>query len=146
MQLTNNQGDSFEIQILGYQFPNMPEDEWDSNWLQIQLTVVLGQRAWTVTDPLLTTFEVERLADWLEEAKAGTMLEFAEPYLTFAFMEGAGGTSLRVVLNAWLVDSWKAEHGVGEVVRLDFPLNELDLRQARQSLREQLERFPRRIK
>ena len=55
-----------EIEIVSYQFPHIRDDEYDSNWLNIKIKVKELQKPWEVTDPVLLTFEVKQLAEWLE--------------------------------------------------------------------------------
>ncbi|SMX88720.1 hypothetical protein [Brevibacterium antiquum] len=64
-----------ELQIAGYQWPNQetadqPADaaSWDSNWLVIEGAVQASDgKRWSFQDPSLTTWEVGRLSDWLQQ-------------------------------------------------------------------------------
>lgn len=60
---------SVEIEVLGYQFPRVrptaSEFDWDANWLVVQGNVKLGARAWSFSDPCLTTVEAVELGEWL---------------------------------------------------------------------------------
>ncbi|WP_420878293.1 WapI family immunity protein [Sphingobium yanoikuyae] len=40
------------LEVEGYQFPDVPNDEWDSNWLVITGDAVLDGRSWRFRDPL----------------------------------------------------------------------------------------------
>ena len=86
MMLTNN-NKSFELDVVSYQFPYIKNDEYDSNWLNIKIKVKGLQKPWEVTDPMLLTFEVKQLAEWLEylveNKKHAPELEFLEPNLKF---------------------------------------------------------------
>lgn len=99
-----------ELQIAGYQFAlqeTEDEPDWDSNWLVVEGAVrVSDGTQWSFQDPSLTTWEVSRLSDWLqqiakiattttapvEEASAAESsdvdvpkwLTFTEPNLSFA--------------------------------------------------------------
>jgi hypothetical protein len=53
--LARKSGGRFELAILGYQFPAIVDDEWDSNWLNIRIHVQMEPGAWSATDPSLTT-------------------------------------------------------------------------------------------
>src|SRR5947209_7512259 len=82
------QGCSLHLRILGYEYPGIETDEWDSNWLVIEGRAKLQGREWQFRDPCLTTFEVEGLAAWLEAWAVGNAAAnaggFVEPNLDFA--------------------------------------------------------------
>ena len=82
MLLAGRNGDQFELNLLGYQFPKIEDDEWDSNWLKIRISATNERGSWTATDSSLVTREVMLLADWLQAIadrnEAGTELEFTE--------------------------------------------------------------------
>lgn len=66
-----------ELQIAGYQFAlqeTEDEPDWDSNWLVVEGAVrVSDGTQWSFQDPSLTTWEVSRLSDWLQQiAKIAT--------------------------------------------------------------------------
>jgi hypothetical protein len=149
MRFKNRNGDSFEIQILGYEFPGNNQDEWDSNWLQIKIFAVSQQVEWTASDPCLLTWEAEKLEKWLRTAYAQeerAVLEFTEPYIAFALVSGPRGKAIRVYLRAWLLPTRAPEPGKHmDAITMDFPLSELDLDQAVHSLKGQLAQFPRRV-
>lgn len=77
----------FLLTISGYQFPNVSDDEWDSNWLVIEGHVNLRGREWRFRDPCMTTFEARSLADWLEALSQGAQAlpycALTEPNLEF---------------------------------------------------------------
>ena len=85
MRLSNDNGDFFELEIAGYQFPKNSDDQWDSNWLNIAGKVSLDGRAWKFLDPCLLTWEVARISDWLLKKSRGektmTNVGFTEPNL-----------------------------------------------------------------
>lgn len=68
-----------ELQITGYQFAiQKTEDEpadaasWDSNWLAVEGSVRASDGTqWTFQDPCLTTWEIGRLSDWLQQIAEG---------------------------------------------------------------------------
>ena len=53
----NNQ--TVELEITNYQFPEIADDDYDSNWLNIYLKVNSTFGNWQIVDPMLTTFEVK---------------------------------------------------------------------------------------
>jgi len=77
-----------KLTIEGYQFPEIETDEWDSNWLIIAGEAVIDGRAWSFRDSCLTTFEVTRLAAWLDAVASclptHPFCGFTEPNLEFS--------------------------------------------------------------
>ena len=68
MRLVGNDGSYFELKILGYQYTGAIKsayDEYDANWLSIQINVKTPKGSWNATDPCLLTDEVKALAEWL---------------------------------------------------------------------------------
>jgi len=58
---TDNQ--TFELRIINYQFPHLPND----NWLKIYFNVYSNLCSWGVTDPALTTWELKIYCSDLNE-------------------------------------------------------------------------------
>src|SRR3954453_606487 len=87
MQFQGSDGTSFDLQIVRYQLPELGNEPYDSNWLQIQIRVILARGSWSVTDPSLLTYEVRHLADWLDALDADESVNdeigFIEPNLWF---------------------------------------------------------------
>jgi hypothetical protein len=65
----------FELRVLGYQFPQNADDEWDSNWLLVNIRVSAPQGSWSVTDPCLLTWESHWLLNWLADVAVGECQE-----------------------------------------------------------------------
>jgi hypothetical protein len=95
VKLVSADGASVDLRPVGYEYEQAPpadsawesEPVWDANWL-----VILGQvraadgREWTFSDPCLTTWEAERLLEWLQALGCGEVrkaLTFTEPNLGF---------------------------------------------------------------
>jgi hypothetical protein len=146
MRLKAGSSVAFELIILRYQFPDVHEDRWDSNWL-----VVLGKVAtndgnsWHFTDPAVTTFELADLADWLRDVavRENTYndFEFTEPKLGF-FLKTDPQPTLRVKFAHESAPPWVSEHERVAGVFVDFPLSEADVAVAADELREALNDFP----
>lgn len=103
--------------IDAYQFPENVDDAWDSNWLVVRGEAALGSQRWSFRDPCLTTFELARLADWLDQAVAGNANEFCgftEPNLEFRRLSD---TKLRIGFSLEAQPPWAelkgdfGEHG-----------------------------------
>jgi hypothetical protein len=136
---------AFELRIVGYQFPDQETADYDSNWLLIEGAVQHPRGGWRFRDPSLLTYEVARLADWLEAAADGTQLQpwcaFIEPNLSFEVVGHGVGRALRVSFAIEALPPWAKR---GEDVHIDFPFSEMDLVAAVASLRQQLSEFPKR--
>lgn len=88
MKFNGIDGQTVELRITNYQFPDDDEGGWDSNWLNIYLKVDSKCGQWQTIDPSLTTLEVQELINWFnnlsenKEVKYREML-FIEPNLSF---------------------------------------------------------------
>ncbi len=135
----------FELRIARYQFPDDATSDYDSNWLLIDGAIQHPLGRWRFRDPSLLTYEVARLADWLEKVAAGAepapSCEFIEPNMCFTVADQDAGRMLRVSFALEALPPW-AEFG--EDLFVEFPLVDLDLPSAVESLRGQLQQFPQR--
>src|SRR5262245_20140283 len=100
MKLAAPDGQSLEMQIRGYQFPELETEQYDSNWLIIEGVATHPEGNWRFIDPCLLTYELRELADWLSELAAGRSLsdklDFIEPNLGFEPTRVAEQPLLRV--------------------------------------------------
>lgn len=75
------------LNVERYQFPEIVDDEWDSNWLVITGNATLNGKSWQFCDPCLTTFELASLVEWLGQVTSGSNVKknlfFTEPNLDF---------------------------------------------------------------
>jgi len=150
MKLTLADGTSFTLTIVGYQYPQLATAPYDSNWLTIRIDATNPQGTWSATDPCLLTYEVSRLADWLDAIATGKVAKatcgFIEPCLLFRLDGDASGhQELRIYLELEPRPPWSGSKLAGqEDLWLTFPLSAIDLAVAASMLRQQLERYPQR--
>ena len=149
MRLVSRDGQLLNLEILGYQFPLLQTEPFDSNWLRVRGKVVHPRGFWTFEDPCLLTYEVAALADWLEKAGGDTPhrsdIGFTEPNLEFRLVYDSSVPHLRIYFELESRPPWAASKVAGqEDLWVQFSLVELDLNDASQSLRKQLEAFPQR--
>lgn len=149
MKLTGPDGQMFELRIVGYQYPHLETELYDSNWLQIEGKVTHPKGSWPFTDPCLLTYEVGELANWLdalaENRPSARNLGFTEPNLSFEFRETPFPKTLRIYLDMEAWPRWARGKAVeSEDIWVEFPVSEEILRQAADSLRRQLEKYPQR--
>jgi len=144
-------GDYLSLALVGYEFAEVT-DEWDSNWLRVQVEVSLNGRSWTTVAPCLDTYNVRDLADWLQQVADGVVstqrLGFTEPSLTFEFVDGdASRIRLRIWLEMEARPPWAKKGFVGEPdLAVSLTLAPESARSAARELLEQLERFPTRVR
>lgn len=138
---------SFDLTILGYQFPELAAESYDSNWLRVRAAVRHPRGSWTAHDPCLLTYEAARLAEWLEAVAVGAAADaevsFLEPSLAFALREGSQG---RLVVRAYFQFEFRPPWAVDlhEAAVLDVPADADTLHSAASALRVQLRAFPQR--
>jgi hypothetical protein len=151
LRLAASNGQVFDLTFVGYQFPSPVKSQVDddSDWLLIRVDVVHPRGPWTASDPALLAHEVTRLADWLDSLAGGAQAEdeeaFLEPCLMFRIVESDGVKCLRVYFELELRPPWAAASCAGqEDLWVEFPLHEIDLREAARSLRESVTRYPHR--
>jgi hypothetical protein len=82
---------NFKLTVLGYQFPAIMFDEYDSNWLRIHIVVDSKLGKWESVDCILLTWEMEILTSWLNDIycdrEDSRELDFIEPNLSFKLLE-----------------------------------------------------------
>jgi hypothetical protein len=133
---------SVRLTIVGYQFPEIIGDEWDSNWLIVDGSASLEGRDWRFRDPCLTTFEAIELANWLEACARGTAGKtycgFTEPNLEFELLNPQ---TLRISFALEAAPPWSKAGD--ELVQHSFnvPVGP-SLSEAAADLHRQLQNFP----
>jgi hypothetical protein len=130
---------------MGYEFPDLEVDDWDSNWLVVAGEVVTPARKWSFSDPCLLTMEVHDLANWLFALGSGTppqsRLFFTEPNLSFETVSSDSETANLGVYFACESLPTGVNSDDGEFFEL-FVLNRRDIGKAAITLCRSLEQFP----
>lgn len=133
---------SLRIGVERYQFPKITDDDWDSNWLIINGDAVLDGKSWTFRDPCLTTFEMERLANWLDQVFSGKVEKafcgFTEPNLDF---ERVSDVADRIAFSLEALPPWSKRDGDLGEIGFNVPIDDR-LGAAASCLRAFLTRFP----
>jgi hypothetical protein len=147
MRLEAANGNSLELSIVGYEFPAIDDDEWDSNWLEIKVSASSDRGSWTTIAPCLLTTEVATLADWLEAlARQETEVrefDFIEPSVSFELVDNSDAVRLRAWFELEFRPRWAPWKKVPERdLCVDLTVTRDDLRAAAESLRTQLRGFP----
>jgi hypothetical protein len=148
VKLIGANGNEFELTVAGYQFPNIEDDRWDSNWLHVAIDVRTDNGSWTSTDPSLLTSDVERLASWLDSVAADrtdvSEISFLEPNLSFGLHSQAGDTlTIRVWFELESRPAWAEKRFVGDRdFFIDIESTSGDIARASKDLRQQRQEFP----
>ncbi|CAG0994973.1 hypothetical protein ANAEL_02530 [Anaerolineales bacterium] len=150
LQINSSTDTSFKLEILGYEFPNITDNYWDSNWLSIQIDVTYSKGNWTAVDSSLTTFEVEELATWLEAVHSKTnklsSWSFVEPCLEFQIRKQNRVKVLMIYFELEMLPKWVESKGIGfRSFGIEIPISEIDLLQVAKELRLELDKFPQRV-
>ena len=145
MRITSASGDEFQLVIVRYQFPDVHEDRWDSNWLVVNGTVAAAGEKWIFTEPCVTTFELADLADWLDElARNGSepsAFEFTEPNLKFSYVPWPR-RAVQLTLAHESAPSTLPDDQRRTGVTVEFPLSERQTAAFAAEIRQALSEYP----
>jgi hypothetical protein len=145
MRMTSASGDEFQMVIVRYQYPDVHEDRWDSNWLVVNGTVAASGEKWIFTEPCVTTFELADLADWLDDLVADgsepSAFEFTEPNLKFAYVPWPR-RAVQLTLAHESAPSSMSDHERQTGVTVEFPLSEQQTTTFAAEIRQALSEYP----
>ncbi len=150
MRLVGSEGTDLQIRIGGYQFPAMMSDQYDSDWLLVEVEAACERGRWAATDPCLLVGEAQRLRDWFrqiaQDCASVAELEFTEPSLRFCLQKAdEDELQLRVYFELEVRPPWAASDCVNQPdCWIDLTVDRSQLRAACESLTKQLRQFPRR--
>jgi len=138
-------GDGVELSVVGYQFPDLPNVPYDSNWLVIEGTASIGGQSWTFRDACLLTYEVAALAHWLERHGAGGMIDdelsFLEPNLS---VRRVSAGAIRMFFALECAPPWSAPGEDWEAYFVEAPVDKEAFQAAALALRDALRSWPQR--
>ena len=149
MHLSSPDTHSFALTILGYQFPHLQSEPFDSNWLTVGIEARAPEGYWQASDACLLTYEARELVSWLREAAshvpAENPLDFTEPTLRFE-VETSPTTTLCVHLAYGFEPPWLRTSAdiYNHSFTLRFPASPSVLLSAAEALAAQLYPFPQR--
>lgn len=91
MMFSRIDGQTVELNIINYQYPEYQGGDWDGIWLNIYLKVDSKVGKWQTIDPSLTTWEFKEIIDWfdtlsLNEEPEFRLMRFTEPNLSFELL------------------------------------------------------------
>lgn len=147
MKLVLRSDYSFTMSVVGYQFPSLATVPYDSNWLNVKISVRHPDGDWTAMDQALLTYEVQELADWFRNLATGARgkrnMEFLEPCLRFDVeLNQDSSEDLKVTLAHWFQPPWSKD--LDDEFQLIFPLATIDLVKTAEACERELARYPQR--
>ena len=150
-RLTGPEDRFLELKIPKYVFPGdgsrTSDNDWDANWLVVDLKARDGERQWSTTDSAFLTWELRELSEWLRalaDGASGVPQVFLgiEPNLNFE-AEGKGeSTLLRVFFEQGFRPPGVEIGGQGVI---EFTPGAEALRRFADELEETLRTFPIRV-
>ena len=132
---------SLRFRLLRYEFPEINDDKWDSNWLVVFGEGHIDGRRWRFESPCLSTAEVGALADWLHKVANGEEvgeIGFMEPHLEFDLI---GSSHVRVSFALEAAPTWVDRYDLDNRTGFDVTIG-AHLAKAAADLRSQFEAFP----
>ena len=143
MKLTGPQGE-FELTILDYEYSDSTRF-MERNWLLVSLKTRVNGRECQQAAPLLSTWELELLRDWMRSFADGQppspRLTFIEPDLTFRTdAAGRGDYRFQIKLSQQAAPDWQTDRT--KPCWLTVAADKQQLQTAIHDLDYQLSRFP----
>ncbi|PJZ43777.1 WapI family immunity protein [Leptospira brenneri] len=91
MIFINDKNEMIRIESVGYEFPDSNDKSYDSNWLNIKVSIETEKFSFQVTHPCLLTYDLKTISQWFSkiEIKENTQfsdLSFIEPNIEFLFI------------------------------------------------------------
>jgi hypothetical protein len=132
---------SLRLRLLRYEFPEIIDDKWDSNWLVVFGEAHIDGRRWRFESACLGTIEVGALADWLHKVANGDEvdeIDFIEPNLEFDLIERS---HVRVSFALESAPPWVDGYDFDNRIGFDVTIG-AHLAKAAADLRSQFEAFP----
>ncbi len=138
---------SVELRIINYQFPEITNCEYDSNWLLMFLKVESRDGNWEIVDPFLLVRELKTMIEWFEKLSHdvetdSSSLVFIEPNLEFKLIKKTKAEKhLKIIFNLAPQHENAYEHKEHFVYAV---YNDKDLNLIVKQLKEEIEHYPQR--
>lgn len=139
---------SVEFKITNYQYPDINDGGWDSNWLNIYVNIKSKTGHWQTVDPSLTTWEVQSLINWFDSLSKNSRPEyvnmvFTEPNLSFELLNefNADRKTFRLKFNLELGPQYATDD---KEYYVDVIVNNDELKEMSKDLKIELDKYPER--
>lgn len=147
MLIKGSNNAEFELSVKNYEFASNDLKEDDLDWLNIYCRIKSSKSSWEFTHPILTTWEVEQLAEWMksiaENEVNNQVIQFIEPCLQLSLVENLDSSVVvKVCFDLEARPSWVTQD-MGKFC-IDFEIHKNDLYLAADSLLQELSHFPNR--
>lgn len=136
-----------EFRITNYQFPEITNCEYDSNWLLVYLKVKSDFGNWQTIDPSLLVRDVKSMIEWFKKVSENESLDsdylvFLEPNLEFELKSSTTDKKrIRIIFD---LES-RPKNAVDEKeYYVDCELNNKELKQIVSELKKEIELYPER--
>ncbi|WP_461787758.1 WapI family immunity protein [Pedobacter sp.] len=141
-------GQTVELKIINYQYPDINDGDWDGNWLNIYLNVKSKVGHWQTVDPSLTTWDVQRLINWFDTLSKNlgpedTDISFTEPNLSFEVLNdfNSDKTTVRIKFD---LESRPQSAKDDKEYFVDLIADSNELKRLSTELKNELEKYPER--
>jgi len=134
-----------ELRITNYEFPEITDCEFDSNWLLIYLKVKSDFGNWQTINPSLLNSDVQHIINWFEkiansEKVASNYLDFLEPNLVFELKKLNSDNKLIRIIFDLESRPQNANDDIEYFVDVEF--TNAELRKVATDLKKELKPFP----
>ncbi|SDT28574.1 hypothetical protein SAMN05192545_3262 [Maribacter dokdonensis] len=142
----NNQ--TVEFRITNYQFPEITNCEYDSNWLLVYLKVKSDYGNWETIDPSLLVRDLKEIIEWFEKLSYdietnSDSLMFMEPNLKFELIKNQ--SDLKTVRLIFDLESRPQNANDNKEYYVDCIMDNAELKKVAKELTKELESFPERV-
>lgn len=141
----NNQ--TVEFRITNYEFPEITNCEYDSNWLLVYLNVKSEYGNWQTTDPSLLVRDLSDIIEWFKKLANNVepeydSLVFMEPNLEFELIKNE--SNLKTVRIKFDLESRPQNADDEKEYFVDCEMDKSELNRITQELQKELEKYPER--
>mgnify|MGYP000877068868 CR=1 FL=1 len=133
-----------QFSILNYQFPEGNNNEYDRNWLMINIIAKKNDLEWTKSDPSLLTWEVKEIINWFSLLSKNNNpknkeLTFIEPNIVFEYNKNENDYEIKIKFAFELLpNGWNQE----KECFLIFKLSSSELKMISYEFKNELEKYP----
>jgi hypothetical protein len=136
-----------EFRVTNYQFPEITDCEYDSNWLLIYLKVKSDCGNWQTIDPSLLVRDLRAIIKWFEKLSNdletdSDFLTFLEPNLEFELIKNQ--SDLKTVRIKFDLESRPQSGDDEKEYYVDCEFSNAELKEIVAELKKEMEKYPER--